>query len=94
MITIVAKNSVKTECVDVFRKLANELVIESNKEAGCLEYNLYQDESNDTVFTFIEKWSSMNAVDQHNASNHFKKLVGEMKGLLNCPSEVNLYKTV
>lgn len=93
MIHIVAKNTVKKEQVENFKMLAKELIIKSKKEKGCIAYDLYEDMNNSTVLTFIEIWSDEEAIEQHNKSEHFKKIVPKLGKLVE-EKEVKLYKKV
>lgn len=94
MITIVAKITVKKDCIHKFMELANKLVEESRKESGCEEYKLYQDINNPQVLTFIEKWVDEKAIETHNQSEHFTAIVPKFKDLEEMPAESNLYKVL
>lgn len=94
MITIVAKSIVKKGKLEAFKKLTDEMIKESRKEKGCISYCLYQDITNDHILTFIEEWEDMEAVERHNASEHFNKIVPKMKELREPSSEVTLYKKI
>lgn len=94
MITIVAKITIKKECIDEFIELANKLVEESRKEIGCEEYQLYQDINNSQVLTFIEKWADEKAIEIHNQSKHFTAIVPKFSDLEEVPTEINLYKAI
>ncbi len=61
-----------------FTKWAQKLVIESNKEDGCLEYNFCKSQSNPKEFVFIELWQDQNALDVHSSSNHCKSIIPEL----------------
>jgi len=93
MIHIVAKNSVKREQVETFKVLAKELILKSKEEEGCIAYDLYEDMNNPTVLNFIEIWSDEEAIERHNKSEHFKKIVPKLAKLVE-NKEVRLYKKV
>ena len=94
MIVIVAKNIVKKDKIEEFKKLTRPLIEESNREAGCIEYQLYEDISNSNVLTFVEKWKDQQAIDSHNSSEHFTSIVPELHPLCEAPAEVTLYRQV
>lgn len=94
MITIVAKKEIKEGCVEAFLALARELVEASGKEEGCLEYHLYQAIGNPRSLTFIEKWADKAAIEAHNSSEHFTRIVPMFRELEAAPTEVALYKRV
>ncbi|MDW7671841.1 MAG: putative quinol monooxygenase [Bacillota bacterium] len=92
MITIVAKSVLKEGKVEDFKVITRELIEESRKEAGCISYNLYQDVKNHKILTFIEEWEDLEAIELHNVSEHFTRIVPQLSELREGPSEVNLYQ--
>lgn len=74
-IAIVAKIVVKPESYDAAIALFNELVPASRAEKGNIQYDLHQDTQDKNCFVVIENWASQAAIDEHNATPHFKKLV-------------------
>jgi len=94
MINIVAKNIVKKGKIEEFKLLAKKLVEESKKEKGCIHYDLYEDTNNSNILTFIEEWTSEEAINNHNQTEHFTTIVPKLGDLLEVESEVNLYKKV
>ena len=93
MIHIIAKNSVKKDQIETFKVLTKELILKSKEEEGCIAYDLYEDMNNPTVLTFIEIWADEEAIEQHNKSEHFKKIVPKLGKLVE-DKEVKLYKKV
>jgi quinol monooxygenase YgiN len=93
MITIVARSIIKEDKVKEFKKLAEELVRESQKEDGCISYDLYEDIKEANAFTFIEEWKDMDAIEKHNNADHFTTIVPQFVELRE-DSIVNLYKRV
>ncbi len=90
MITLVARNTVKPEHLEEFKQLVKGLIEASQKEAGCIEYNLYMDKANPNVLTFIEKWADKPAVDAHSASPHFTSTFPKLKELCEA-SDITVY---
>ncbi len=91
MIVIVSKNTVKEEKVEEFKNLTKELIKLSQKEDGCIEYNLYQDIKNPNVLTFIEKWEREEDFEKHKQSKHFLNIVPKIKSF-NQEGELSVYK--
>ena len=60
MISVVAKNIVKNNRTEEFKSLAKELIKETLKEKGCIEYSIYEDSEKNNILTFIEKWEDKN----------------------------------
>ncbi|EAC2547417.1 antibiotic biosynthesis monooxygenase [Listeria monocytogenes] len=74
MLHIEAQITVKKEQTEAFLQAAKEVIAASRAEAGNHGYELVQSTENETVFYMLEKWADMDAIQQHNDSEHFKKL--------------------
>lgn len=94
VIKVVAKNYVQADKVDAFIALAKQLVEETNKEAGCLFYQLHQSVNDPTVLAFIEEWESKEALDAHMASAHFQDIVPRLREFSAKPGDGTLFKQV
>lgn len=94
MITLVVKALIKEGKVDEYKRITNELALESRKEEGCVSYNLYVDIDNPQILTFIEVWKDKKAIETHNNTKHFKKLAPKLRELREGSSEVNFYEYV
>ena len=94
MIEIVARSTIKSDCVDIFRHLAHELIINSRQEPGCISYMLCEDISDSNSFAFVETWQDQAAIDSHNQSLHFTSIVPRFADLLAVPMDVKLYRIV
>lgn len=75
MIKIVAKMLVKEGEVEHFKEIAKELVEKSAAEEGNVHYSLNQDINNPRMLAFIEFWKDQAALDAHNATEHFQRIV-------------------
>lgn len=76
MITIIAMFKIKDECVDAFKELAAPCIEASRKEEGNVSYNFYTGKEDKTKFFFVEVWKDEEAINTHNASEHFQAFVG------------------
>ncbi|NMF04922.1 putative quinol monooxygenase [Clostridium beijerinckii] len=94
MIKIVAKSVIKTEQIEKYLTLAKELVDKSRKEEGCISYGLFQDINDSSILTFIEEWQDEKAINLHNNSEHFTRIVPLLGELRVGNGEVNLYKEI
>ena len=79
MLKIIAENFIKKEYLEVVAPMYAELIAETKKEPGCVEYNLFVDEDDERHFIFIEEWANHQALDAHRASEHFIRLVPLIK---------------
>ncbi len=91
MIVVVAKSILKEGKAEEFKNLTKELIEETRKENGCIEYNLYEDMENVNLLTFVEKWEDMACLKAHFEAPHFKKIIPQL-GDLRDGSELNIYK--
>ncbi len=91
MIKIVAKNTLKDGKKAEFIKTAQELIAKSRAEEGNISYSLFEDVNDEKIVAFIEEWKDLKAIEFHNNTEHFKRIV-PMLGELREKSEVNLYK--
>lgn len=94
MITVVAKSIIKAGKKDEYIKLAKELIAETLKEEGCIEYNLYQEASSPNVMSFIERWENQEVLEKHFKTPHFTKLVPMLGEFREGASEVSVYSQV
>ena len=75
MIHILAGFKVKNDKLSDFIKLCNELIEESRKEEGCVSYHLQQNTERENYLVFVEEWKSNEAIEKHNSSEHFTRIV-------------------
>ncbi len=75
MIHILASFEVKNDKLSDFIKLCNELIKESRAEEGCVSYHLQQNTEKENHLVFVEEWKSNEAIEKHNASGHFTRIV-------------------
>jgi len=93
MIKVVSKSYLKKGTSKQFIELAKELVDLSRREQGCISYELFQDEKNEEILTFVETWESKEALEAHFNTVHFKTIV-PMQAELREDKELNIYTQV
>jgi quinol monooxygenase YgiN len=69
---IIAKLSVKPEKAKDFTEAAKGMIENSNKESGCIFYQLFQDPYDNSKFVFVEEYKNQAAVDAHFEADYFK----------------------
>jgi quinol monooxygenase YgiN len=87
---IIAKVSVKPEKTKDFIAAAREIIKKSNKEPGCLSYQLYQDPYDASKFVFVEEYQNQAAVDFHFATEHFKAFGPKIGDMVSAPADINV----
>ena len=91
---IEASRVVRAEAVDQYEALARELVEKSQAEPGCVSYTLNRSLSDPRVHTMLEVWKDQAAIDAHNASEHFTRIVPQLGALVEVADPVELYEVV
>lgn len=92
MIKVVAKNYIQEEKIEEIMGLFKELIEKTNKEAGCIKYELYQDINDTRIMTMIEEWESLEALVEHEKSEHFTRIFPLLKDLVTGESDFRIYK--
>ncbi|MFC4162952.1 putative quinol monooxygenase [Epilithonimonas zeae] len=69
-------------------ELLKKLVIETRKEKGCIQYDLFEDHRNKGVFFIHETWESNEDLQQHQVSDHLMKFRENVASLLEKPNSV------
>lgn len=64
-VVCIAKILIKKDKLDEVLKIFFELKKNTIKEAGCLRYELHQSQENPLIFTFIDRFESIDAFDHH-----------------------------
>ncbi|TDX86689.1 putative quinol monooxygenase [Epilithonimonas xixisoli] len=54
-------------------ELMKKLVIETRKEKGCIQYDLFEDNRNKGVFFIHEIWESNDDLQSHQVADHMMK---------------------
>ena len=80
-IKIIAKMPVAPEKVQEFIALAEELVRCSRQEEGNLHYSLNVSKYDPSVLMFTESWKDKAAIEFHNNTEHFKRLLPQLAAL-------------
>ena len=94
MIKIVAKMFVKPELLNAFKAEAKELVEKSRAEAGNVSYSLNQSRDDPNTLAFIEFWKDQDAIDTHNATEHFTRILPKLAGMCGSAPEIALFDEI
>lgn len=93
MIKIISRKKIKEGRVEDFLVLARELVKKSSVEEGNVYYTLNADREDPRTFCYIEAWRDQAAVDAHNRSGHFLRIVPLTRALCES-STLEIYEEV
>ncbi len=81
VLTCVAKITALEKHKETVLSELSKIVIPTQKERGCINYDLHVDNENDAIFIFHENWESEQDLDAHSESSHIKEcfnVIGEM----------------
>ena len=70
------------------REVLNSYLAPTRLEEGCLRYDLFVDIDDATKFTFIEEWTSAEALFKHSQSAHLVAGRARLDGKLAQPAQV------
>jgi quinol monooxygenase YgiN len=74
-----------------FIEAAKTIIENSNKEEGCLYYQLFQSPYEKTSFIFVEKYKNQAAIDFHFGTPYFKEFGEKIGSLTSKPTEIMIY---
>ncbi|MCQ2436958.1 MAG: antibiotic biosynthesis monooxygenase [Clostridia bacterium] len=94
MIKIVAKAQVKADMVEAYKAAAKELVEKSREEEGNVFYALNVSTADPCCLTFIESWKDQAAIDFHNATEHFTRIIPQLNAMCEGAQQVDFYTEV
>lgn len=79
-IVIVATIKIKEEFTsEVYKELVKLHGATHEKDAGCLQYDLHQDNNDTNTYVFIETWENQSFLDQHEQKDHFLTFVSKVE---------------
>lgn len=81
-LTIVARIEANADKVELVKAELLKLVAPTMEEAGCVQYDLHQDNENSAVFLFYENWESRELWQQHMNNSHLAEFIKATEGAL------------
>ena len=93
-IHVVARHVARPDTVDKVREILSGLIPLSRAEPGCLKYDLFQNTSDPTDFTFMETFANEAALAIHASAPYIASLSRQLGPLLAQPSDVRVYRQV
>ncbi len=77
--------------IDSTKAVLLELIEPTRQEAGAIEYKLLQNQDDPTDFTFVEEWTSDEALNTHLDSPHFQAAAAKLQGLVTAAPDIRRY---
>ncbi len=81
-LTIVARIEAKIGKLDLVKSEVLKLIEPTQKEEGCIQYDLHQDNEKPEVFIFFENWENQELWQTHMKSTHLKSFIEATEGSL------------
>lgn len=79
-LTIVANIIAKADKVELVKSELLKLIETTRAEAGCVQYDLHQDNENPTHFLFFENWTNRELWQDHMKTSHIKAYSRAVEG--------------
>jgi len=79
---------------DELRALLRGLIEPTRREPGCVTYELLQNTTDQTDFTFVEEWSSDADLDAHLQSTHLRNARMRLPNLAAADPDIRRYRVV
>ena len=88
---VIAHLTAKPDTIEETRDALIALVDPTRAESGCILYELTQNNSDPTDFTFVEEWASDAELDAHLQSEHIRHLQARGDELFASPPDIRRY---
>jgi len=93
-IKVVAHIRAKAGKEEEMKKMLLGLIEPTRKEAGCRQYELYQNKQDAADLTFVEEWESDAALDAHLQTPHLQEALVHVPVLASVPPDIRRYRLV
>ena len=94
MIRVIATFQMKEDSLEKAIDMAKQLVSETRKEKGCIQYDLIQSDADSTRLVILEHWATQEDLDVHSASEHFTTIVPTLVALSAEAPKIETYKEI
>ncbi|NJM70826.1 MAG: antibiotic biosynthesis monooxygenase [Scytonema sp. RU_4_4] len=93
-IRVVARIVALPEKVEAVKAVLLAIIEPTRQEAGSIKYELLQNQSDPTDFTFVEEWASHDALDAHLATAHIEEAGAKLAGSLAAEPDIRRYSVL
>lgn len=90
-VLISAQIHIKPDSIEAFKRMSQEILHETRKEAGCVAYNLSQDIGNLGLFLFFEEYANKQAQTFHSEQPYLATFRQRREPLLQVPAKATIY---
>ncbi len=93
-LTVIAHIRAKPGQESRVREILQGLLSPTRAEAGCINYDLHQSQTDPALFVFYENWTSEAHLEAHSRSPHIQSLRKMAGELLAGPIEITKWQVV
>ena len=93
-VKIMARITARADKAALLREILRDLVGPSRGEAGCVSYELFQNQDNPVEFVTVEQWSDQAAADAHMGTPHVAMAISRAGELLALPPLIHRFAPV
>lgn len=93
-IRVVARVVALPDKVEAVKSILTLLIEPTRQEAGCITYELWQNYTDATDFTFVEEWESQALLNVHLASAHIAQAKLQLAGLIVSEPDIRIYQVL
>ena len=79
-LTIVASITAEADKIDLVKSELEKLIAITREEAGCVQYDLHQNNDNPAHFLFFENWESRELWQDHMGNTHLQEYLAATDG--------------
>lgn len=90
-VVISARILVKPDSIESFKRIGAEMLYETRKEEGCVQYNLLQDTENPCLFLFFEEYKNKQAQVFHSEQPYLASFRSRRDPMLQEPALATIY---
>jgi quinol monooxygenase YgiN len=94
ILTVIAYVTQKTGQEARVKQVLEGLIAPTRAEAGCINYDLFQSDSDPAQFVFYENWKSDADLDRHAQTPHIKQAARLLTELLAEPVKITKWRAV
>lgn len=91
-IKVVARVIALPEKIESVKSVLMSLIEPTRQESGCITYELFQNQTDLTDFTFVEEWESQALLNTHLASVHIAQATSQLEGLIATAPDIRIYQ--
>ena len=93
-VRVVARVVAQPDKVEELRSVLVGLLAPTRAEEGCIQYDLLQNATDPTDFTFVEEWTSFSALEAHLGSDHLQAAISAFSDLVGAEPDIQHYHQV